>query len=787
MAKIVRKLICGMLSMTMAFSMFSGLIDLEFIPSFFEKSQTVLATIYETTGVGGFVTRLYDKALGRTPDESGYNDWVNQLNSGSRDGATCAYGFFFSTEYINKQTSDDTYVETLYNVFFNRSSDAPGKADWLNRMSSLGWSRQDVFYGFVNSNEWAEVCFSYGIISGGSGVARTAIVTFVTSLYSDCLGRTPDETGLNDWVNQLVSHQKTGKQVAYGFFFSDEFKNKANNINDSSYVDTFYHVFLNRNADSTGKTDWTNRISRTTFDTTLMFSGFADSQEFTNKCRVYGITAGDHISVPNVVRQYRAPVPTVQTVSSYTYTITPMVDDLNNYFYVKTDNPDPTSFCFVDTDSVYATSSSTEMISRTTKSFSDVCYENADTSVLRVKGGYIFVGINTDGGDLKLELKVGSTYTDTGVVVSCNRVYDSVDYLINRYATRGASFFDNMDAVRDGLDDIAFYQGAWVRGELARDNDSYWGLSSSPHVDQLFYVQDPYYYKSSSSLLVSALYNYSLDSLGFPSMLAKVAKRLDSSSTCVWNSASHALVDVTYGDITKPYGGQGIGGGHEITQSQVNHFFTFDGSLTDLSTVHSLAGLGSIISEYGSMTKPVAGYDTNELTFQMVMDTLSAAGGRGSWVSLCVTTSVYGGSNIGYTYFGRTTNAEPSSWLLGFAPDSSGDMEYSYVNTVMRHFSDCWVEGRYINSHEVWEQGVTFASHPTSSIAVYDTTSGPKPGYVIYYYVTATDQWEAIVNNTRLVLTRSQVAALGVDSNTNTAPGTYYSYDMTQAPGTRHG
>ncbi len=129
-----------------------------------------------------------------------------------------------------------------------------------------------------------------------------AIRTFVTSLYTDCLGRTPDSSGLNDWVNRLATHQISGKECAYGFFFSDEFANKANRMSDSSFVDCFYKVFLNRSADSSGRSYWMNTIQSTLYDTTVLFTGFADSAEFAQKCASYGIDAGEHIEVPNVTR-----------------------------------------------------------------------------------------------------------------------------------------------------------------------------------------------------------------------------------------------------------------------------------------------------------------------------------------------------------------------------------------------------------------------------------------------------------------------------------------------------
>ena len=128
------------------------------------------------------------------------------------------------------------------------------------------------------------------------------IQNFVRSLYVDCLGRQPDQIGFDYWCSRLQSGEITGKQCAYGFFFSTEFTSKANSLNDTDYINTFYNVFLNRGYDSTGLAYWNDKISDTVYDTTVLFTGFADSVEFANKCSNYGILSGSHISVPYVVR-----------------------------------------------------------------------------------------------------------------------------------------------------------------------------------------------------------------------------------------------------------------------------------------------------------------------------------------------------------------------------------------------------------------------------------------------------------------------------------------------------
>ena len=143
------------------------------------------------------------------------------------------------------------------------------------------------------------------------------IVTFVNSLYADCLGRTADPTGLNDWCNKLATGQITGKQCAYGFFFSREFI-EDRVFTPSELVDVYYHVFLNRAADPDGKRYWLSKINGSmdfTVADAILFQGFADSTEFAGKCASYGIIAGNHIETG------------IDTSNAYSGNYVPTTDD----------------------------------------------------------------------------------------------------------------------------------------------------------------------------------------------------------------------------------------------------------------------------------------------------------------------------------------------------------------------------------------------------------------------------------------------------------------------------
>lgn len=116
-------------------------------------------------GATKFVTNLYVNALNRQPDEAGLNNWVNQLTSKKTGGANVAQGIIFSQECINRKLSNDAWVDMLYPAVLGRPADASGKQNWVNQLNA-GVTREQVFYNFVTSTEFADYCKSCGIKVG---------------------------------------------------------------------------------------------------------------------------------------------------------------------------------------------------------------------------------------------------------------------------------------------------------------------------------------------------------------------------------------------------------------------------------------------------------------------------------------------------------------------------------------------------------------------------------------------------------------------------------------------
>ena len=517
----------------------------------------------------------------------------------------------------------------------------------------------------------------------------------------------------------------------------------------------------------------------------------------------------------------------------YSYEVIPLMAPFNSYFYIKTNNPDPDSFRFVDEHTKYADQGKTGSIKPTDTLFADVKYENIKTK--RVKGGYIATGSATDGGELRLQLgkvtgsypvhnlTTGETtiekeyeYTDTSITVKIAELRNVVDYLIATYGDNSKSYFDNLSGIERGFNSECLYSGAYVLGEQKKSASvPYYGLSTSPHVDQTFYIQSPYYRSDSRSMLVSALHPMKYDSVGFPSVMMSIAKQLDSSAEVTWSSSLHYLIDVTYNGLTRSYGGAGTGGGQGINANQIKYWYSFDGSGNDAYMKRSLKEVTAMICEYGAMEVPEEPTDLPKLTWESVRKTV---GTEGSYVKLTLLTSIFGGSADGYT----------------FLYDDGSTYEGSQGWGAVGYFTNAWYDGRYFNKWEYYYPGAKFeetVKTESPSIVLkdvsiripdddktyyynytsmdkvknYDPATGVWSGFTTYRYDSESQTWKAnILYSVKYrdgysykdiddqdfidacTITMEEALAMNLDANTDKEPGSFYIYDRVTEPGTYH-
>ena len=115
----------------------------------------------------------------------------------------------------------------------------------------------------------------------------TGLEAFVARLYTEVLGRTPDQKGLDAWVKVLKSGSNGGEEVAKGFIFSDEYIRK--NTSNADFVEMLYNTLMGRKSDAAGKAAWIAQLDNKTATREKIVEGFIHSDEFIGICGEYGI------------------------------------------------------------------------------------------------------------------------------------------------------------------------------------------------------------------------------------------------------------------------------------------------------------------------------------------------------------------------------------------------------------------------------------------------------------------------------------------------------------------
>ena len=240
--------------------------------------------------IRAFVSRLYTVALGRDAEQAGLDDWTNRLMTGQESGAQVAQGFFFSDEFKNKNLSEDAYVNVLYRTMFDRDADEGGKSNWMKSLRN-GMSREFVYHGFAESDEFQNLCNRFGIIRGSVELSQARdqnenVSAFVARIYYKALNRSYlDDEGMNNWTGQILNG-KDPAEVVWGFIFSDEFKNR--NLNNDQFIKVMYETYFDREADTDGYNDWMNRMNSGATREDVV-NGFSGSQEFYNLVKSFGL------------------------------------------------------------------------------------------------------------------------------------------------------------------------------------------------------------------------------------------------------------------------------------------------------------------------------------------------------------------------------------------------------------------------------------------------------------------------------------------------------------------
>ena len=244
----------------------------------------------DLTDIQRFISRIYNKILDREPDTDGMTYYNDLLVNNSLTGAQIGYNFIFSEEFTDRSLSNGDYVEVLYNTFMDRSSDADGKAYWVNFLDN-GVSREFVFKGFVESSEYTGICSETGITRGTVALdsyrdKNPQLTMFISRMYLEALGRAPEIPGLEYYAEKLILGEVSPVQVSQNFIISPEFESR--NLSDSEFIKVLYRTFMGREFDEGGLQYHLNRLTNHTSREDIL-RGFAFSPEFENIRKGFGL------------------------------------------------------------------------------------------------------------------------------------------------------------------------------------------------------------------------------------------------------------------------------------------------------------------------------------------------------------------------------------------------------------------------------------------------------------------------------------------------------------------
>jgi hypothetical protein len=218
----------------------------------FAETQSFTIQVAESAARAQFVRGLYATVLGRSPEAAGLDYWVGLLNGGATPREVTE-AMWESAEHRGLE------VDQFYATYLHRSADAFGRAFWVNSLRG-GVSEEQVAEGFLTSAEYRQ--------------AHAGTDAYLTGLYADVLGRTPDAAGLDYW-QAAAQGGLSPAQLADAFLGSPEA--------DERRVDGYYRDYLARSGEAAGVAFWVGALQGGGLTPDQVAQAFLASDEFYNQ------------------------------------------------------------------------------------------------------------------------------------------------------------------------------------------------------------------------------------------------------------------------------------------------------------------------------------------------------------------------------------------------------------------------------------------------------------------------------------------------------------------------
>lgn len=269
--------------------------------AFLNSGEADAAGLGSTLSIDQFVTHLYERVLGREPEQGGHDFWVGALNSGHATRAD-ALAFFAASPEEAGHTADSVLfssaggqspsdTEYSFNILPDGSQTVAGgsrfdvvnfsdnKSDYVVTSDHSETSYFDARIGtFAVSTDVEYAKFA----DGGVFInARTDDEAVIARMYQAVLDRDADAGGLKFWWD---AHDKGSslEDIAHSFIKSSEFTGDhgpVEAIPNSSFVDLLYAGMLDRTPDQGGHDFWQGKLDSNTMTREQLVVEFAKQAE----------------------------------------------------------------------------------------------------------------------------------------------------------------------------------------------------------------------------------------------------------------------------------------------------------------------------------------------------------------------------------------------------------------------------------------------------------------------------------------------------------------------------
>ncbi len=228
--------------------------------------------------IAGQIYRLYQATLGRTPDATGFQSWVERMFAGELSLEDVVGNFLQSSEFQTVYGGLDNtgFVSLLYENVLGRTGNTSEVQGWTAQMD-VGMSRDQVVLGFSESTEFREDTSGMATMAAEDASAP-GWQDDVFRLYQATLDRLPDVTGFLGWVAQLAGG-RAYLDVVQAFVSSPEFSAVYGPQEDGDFVELLYQNVLDRASDPGGRQGWLDMLDAGGTRAEVV-RGFAQSTEF---------------------------------------------------------------------------------------------------------------------------------------------------------------------------------------------------------------------------------------------------------------------------------------------------------------------------------------------------------------------------------------------------------------------------------------------------------------------------------------------------------------------------